>query len=192
MADEAIQARKWTRVEYDRLVECEILGSGERLELLAGDMVVKEPQHSPHATGIQLAAEALRLAFGPAFHVRVQAPVALDADSEPEPDVCVVAGAPRDYRDAHPVRPVLIAEVALSRLAFDRERKGSLYARAGIGEYWIVNLLDRRLEVYRDPAPDAAAPLGWRYGGVQSLAPGARIAPLTAPSALVPVADLLP
>ncbi len=90
--------------------------------------------------------------------------MALDDESEPEPDISVVAGDPRDYRDAHPQRPALVVEVALSRLSFDREHKGSLYARAGIADYWIVNLPDRRVEVYRDPVPDAGAVFGWRYG----------------------------
>jgi Uma2 family endonuclease len=121
-----------------------------------------------------------------------QAPIALDADSEPEPDVSVVAGDPRDYGDAHPSRPVLVVEVALSRLRFDRARKGSLYARAGLADYWIVNIPDRRLEVYREPVPDTAARFGWRYGALLTLGPSRRIAPLAVPAAEVLVADLLP
>jgi Uma2 family endonuclease len=192
MSEAEIEVRKLRRVEYDRLVECELLGPDDKIELLDGLMVVKEPQYSPHATGIQLAAQALRAAFGDGFHVRAQAPVALDDDSEPEPDVSVVSGEPRDYRDEHPARPVLIVEVALSRLRFDRSRKGSLYARAGLPDYWIVNIPDGRLEVYREPMPDAAAPFGWRYGSVVTLTPERRIAPLAAPGAPVLVGDLLP
>ncbi len=192
MSDAEIQTRKWTRIEYDRLVECEILGPEDKIELLGGHMVVKEPQYSPHMAGIQLVARALRAAFGSGFDVRVQGPIALDDESEPEPDVSVVAGDPRDYRDAHPMRPVLVVEVALSRLRFDRDRKGSLYARAGLPDYWIVNIPDGRLEIYREPMPDAAAPFGWRYGSVVTLTPERRIAPLAAPSAPVLAADLLP
>lgn len=119
-------------------------------------------------------------------------PVALDDASEPEPDICVVAGDPRDYRDAHPQRPALVVEVALARLRFDREDKGSLYARAAIADYWIVNLRNRCLEVHRDPVADAAAPFGWRYGRVVTLGPDERVAPLATPAALIAVADLLP
>jgi Uma2 family endonuclease len=119
-------------------------------------------------------------------------PVALDEESEPEPDTCVVPGHPRDYRDAHPERPVLIVEVSLSRLGFDRERKGSLYARAGIADYWIVNIPDGRVEVYREPVPDGAAPFGWRYGRALTLGPAERVSPLAATAAAVAVADLLP
>jgi len=192
MGEPAIGTRKWTRLEYDRLVEAEILGPEDRIELLGGQMIVKEPQYSPHATAIQLVQRTLDRAFGPGWSVRPQLPIALAEDSEPEPDVCVVRGDPRDYRDAHPERPVLIVEVSLSRLGFDREHKGSLYARAGITDYWIVNLADRRVEIYREPVPDGAASFGWRYGRSATLGPDERISPLAAPAAEIAVADLLP
>jgi Uma2 family endonuclease len=187
-----VQERKWTRLEYERLVELEILGPEDRIELIGGAMICKEPQYSPHATGIQLVLRVLTEVFGTGWVVRPQMPVSLDDESVPEPDVCVVPGDPRDYRDAHPTRPVLVVEVALSRLGFDRERKGSLYARAGLAEYWIVNLPDRRLEVYREPMPDGAARYGWRYGSAQALGADALVSPLSKPSASVRVTDLLP
>lgn len=192
MDETTVKTRKWTRIEYDRLVEAEILGPEDRIELLGGEMICKEPQHSPHATGISLVQRVLTAAFGPGWYVRPQMPVALDDESEPEPDVCVVPGDPRDYRDAHPERPVLIVEVALSRRRFDREHKGSLYARAGIEDYWMVNIPDRRLEVYREPVADGAAPFGWRYGRSVSLAAEERVSPLALPDASVSVVDLLP
>jgi hypothetical protein len=77
-------------------------------------------------------------------------------------------------------------------LRFDRDHPGSLYARARIADYWIVNIPDRRLEVHREPVPDTAAPFAWRYGRVVTLGPDGRIAPLAAPPAPVTVADLLP
>jgi Uma2 family endonuclease len=192
MEEARVWARPWTRVEYERLIDAEILGPEERIELLGGQMIVKEPQDSPHATAILLVQRALALAFGPGWTVRPQMPVALDDESEPEPDVCVVPGEPQHYRDAHPAHPALIVEVALSRLAFDREHKGSLYARAGIADYWIVNIRDRRLEVYRDPVPDAGARFGWHYGRAVTLTADESIAPLAADGAAVIVGDLLP
>ena len=138
-----MQTRPWTRAEYDRLIEIGFLDEDEPIELLGGQLVVREPHCSPHATGVRLADEALRRVFGPGWDVRAGLPVALDEESEPEPDVCVVPGGPRTYRDAHPSRPVLIVEVALGSLAVDRHIKGSLYARAGIRDYWIVNLPER-------------------------------------------------
>ncbi len=130
-----IRTRRWTRRECDRLVELGVLHEDEPIELVDGEMVVREPKHTPHTTATELTAEALRLAFGRGWHVRVQEPVALDDDSEPEPDVAVVRGAPRDYLAEHPSRPALIVEVAQSSLAFDRRRKGELYARADIADY---------------------------------------------------------
>jgi Uma2 family endonuclease len=187
-----IRTRKWTRVEYERLAEFEILGPEDRVELLGGDVLLKEPQYSPHATAIQLAFRALDRAFGQGWTVRPQLPVALDEESEPEPDLCVVRGNPRDYRDAHPERPVLIVEIAMSRLRFDREHKGSLYARAGISDCWIVNLAARVVEMYREPILDAAAAFGRRYRSMTEHGPAENVSPLAAPSALMAVADLLP
>jgi Uma2 family endonuclease len=192
MDEVAAQTRKLKRVEYDRLVGAELLGPEDRIELLDGRMIFKEPQYSPHATAIQLVHHALTAAFGPGWNVRPQMPIALDDESEPEPDVAVVPGDPRDYRDAHPERPVLVVEVALSRLRFDREHKGGLYARARIPDYWIVNLAARCLEVYREPMPDADAAFGWRYESVTTLGPEARMAPLAAPAATITVGALLP
>jgi Uma2 family endonuclease len=192
MDDGDVRTRKLKRVEYDRLVEAEVFGPEDRIELFDGRMIFKEPQYSPHATAIQLVQQTLITVFGAGWSVRPQMPVALDDDSEPEPDVCVVPGGPRDYRHAHPERPVLIVEVGLSRLRFDRRQKGSLYARAGIADYWLVNIPERRLEVYRDPRPDPAAPFGWRYGSAVTLGPDERVSPLAIPSAAVAVSDLLP
>ena len=192
MSESSVRTRKWTRLEYDRLVEAEFLGPEDRIELLGGHMIVKEPQYSPHATSICLVQGVLIATFGAGWTVRAQMPVALDEESEPEPDVSVVSGDPRDYRDAHPERPALIVEVALSRPRFDREHKGSLYARAGIVDYWIVNIPNRRLEIYREPQPDETAAFGRRYGRSITLGPDERIAPLAVPQASILIADLLP
>ena len=77
-------------------------------------------------------------------------------------------------------------------MAFDREHKGSRYARAGITDYWIANIPERRVEVYREPVGDAAAPFGWRYVSVSTLGPGETVSPLAMPVARIPIADLLP
>jgi Uma2 family endonuclease len=192
MESRGVQTRYWTRAEYDRLIEIGFFDEDEPIELLAGQLVVREPQYTPHATGVRLADEALRRVFGAGWDVRAGLPVALDDESEPEPDVCVVPGGPRTYRDAHPARPVLIVEIALSSLAVDRRIKGSLYARAGIADYWIVNLPERQLEVYRKPVADAEATHGWRYAAIQILGAEATVSALAAPAAVIAVADLLP
>lgn len=186
-----VPTRRWRRVEYDRLVE---LGwfRGERLELLDGLLVVSEPQGSPHMAIVTHVGQVLAAAFGPGWHVRLQGPLALDDDSEPEPDIAVVPGVPLDYVDAHPSTAPLIVEVADSSLRLDRRFKAGLYARGDLPEYWIVNLVDRVLEVHREPYLAAEADGGAVYRSVEVLRPPATVRPLAAPTASIAVADLLP
>jgi Uma2 family endonuclease len=187
-----VRTKQWTRAEYDRLIQIGVFRPGDPVELLGGDLVVAEPQSGPHYTAIYLAEEALRRVFGPGWLVRTQAPIALDDASEPEPDVAVAQGPARDFSREHPTRPILVVEVALSNLSLDRDHKGSLYARARLEDYWIINLVDRVLEVYRQPVLDATAAFGWRYASKQTLEPEASVTPLAVPDAHVAVADLLP
>jgi len=187
-----IRTKQWTRAEYDRLIETGVFQPGDAVELLGGELVVAEPQNEAHYTAVGLVEDALKDAFGPGWLIRSQGPLALDDTSEPEPDIAVAPGARRDYGRAHPARPVLVVEVSVSSLALDRGHKGSLYARARLEDYWILNLMDRVLEVYRQPAVDASAPFGWSYASQQTLGSDAFIAPLAAPHASVAVAALLP
>ena len=186
-----VETRRLRRVEYDRLVELGMF-TGERLELLDGLLVVREPQDSPHATAVLLVQRALERAFGDGWTVRSQMPFALDDDSEPEPDVVVVQGQIRDYSATHPSRCALLVEVADSSLLFDRRKKAVLYARAGVADYWIVNLRDRVVEVHRAPRRRSRPQDGPRYARIDLLRPPATVTPLAAPRAQIPVADLLP
>jgi Uma2 family endonuclease len=183
--------RRWRRAEYDLLVELGMF-EGEPLELIGGQLVVAEPQYPYHASAISAVDYTVRAILPAGWIVRTQLPVWLDDESEPEPDLAVVPGRPIDYRHAHPARPVLVIEVAESSVASDRIHKGSLYARAEIQDYWIVNLIDRVLEIYRDPGPDPSAPYGWRYRSVIRLAPPATASPLAFPARQLAVADLFP
>jgi len=187
-----VPTKRWARVEYERLVDQAVFQPGDRVELVGGQLLVREPQGSPHAVAVRLAEDVIRAAFGSGWEVRGQMPVALDDESEPEPDVAVCAGSPRDYLAGHPSRPVLLVEVAEASLAFDREHKGSLYARADVPEYWIVNLVDHVLEVHRDPAPSADAPYGWRFSTLLRLGATDTVSPLAVPRARISIADLLP
>ena len=187
-----VVTRRWTRAEYERLIDLGVFRPGERLELLAGVMVVREPQGSGHAMAVQLVQEALLRTFGPGWAVRAQLPIALDDESEPEPDVAVVRGHARDYPDGHPAEPVLVVEVADSTLRLDRRAKLPLYARARVPEYWIVNLVDRVLEVHRAPTGPVEAPAEPRYGERVVIAHEGVVRPLAAPAAEITVADLLP
>ena len=190
--DPDVQLKRWKRVEYEKLVEKGVFMPGDRIELIDGLLLVAEPQSSWHYTAIRLIERALVTTFGDGWDVRTQAPIALDDTSEPEPDVAVVRGNVRDYLAAHPADPVLVVEVSLTSMRFDRRHKSSLYARAGREEYWVVDLVNRVLEVRRNPAPSAEAPYGWDYASIVTLRPGDSVSPLASPTARIAVADLLP
>jgi Uma2 family endonuclease len=185
------EPRRWTRAEYDRMIEHGLLGEDDRVELIDGEILTMAPQGTRHAGTIRLVQNVLGSVFGHE-HVGVQLPFALDPASEPEPDLAVVPGSPRDYLDAHPETALLVVEVADTTLAFARRSKGSLYARAGIAEYWIVNVSDGVLEVYRQPVEDPSARYGFAYRDTRVVHAGDRVVPLAAPDAEIPVAELLP
>jgi Uma2 family endonuclease len=152
------QVRRWTREEFHRMADIGFF-QGQRAELLEGEVMVLSPQNPGHYTATHRLAELLHAAFGSAYYVRMQGPIELGPHSEPEPDVAVVPGSRDQYASQHPKSAALIVEISDSSLAWDRGRKASLYARAGIADYWIVNLVDRRLEVRRSPVADANADL---------------------------------
>jgi Uma2 family endonuclease len=185
-------SRRWSRQEYERLIDHGFLDEDEPVELLDGLLLVKEPQHSAHRTAVLLVAKALEREFGEGWFVQTQSPIILDDRSEPEPDVCVVRGSPRDYAAAHPTRPALIVEIAQSGLQLARGRKAAVYARAGIADYWIVNLIARVLELHRDRASPGPARRHWSYSAIETFGADATVTPLAAPGAAIRVADLLP
>ena len=176
---------RWTRDMYERLVERGGL-DGLRVELVRGQILDKgSPQGSPHSTAIQAVTETLREAFGEGVTVRTQLPIRALNESEPEPDVAVVAGSFRDYAREHPSAALLVVEVAQTSLQNDRTTKLAVYAESGFPEYWIVNLCDNTLEVHRDPQ-------GGAYLARQVFDADGSVSPLTRSTVSVAVADLLP
>ena len=186
------QTKRWTRVQYERAIDRGVFHEDERLELLDGVLVVKEPQGERHAVAVDLVALALRRAFGEGWLVRTQVHFASDRLSRPEPDVYVVRGSPRDYLRAAPGQPVLVVEVSDSRLVFDRGPKGAIYARAGIQDYWIVDLVASDVQIHREPGRVAPPGRGRGYRSIETFRPPSVIAPLAAPNARIAIADLLP
>lgn len=145
------QTKRWTRDEYYRLADFGILSPDERVELIEGEIVAMSPQTPSHSYALRRGNMALAKLFGGTHTVCVQLPLDLNEDSQPEPDFALIPhSAVRS--DAHPTTADLVIEVSNSSLAFDQNEKARLYAKAGIEEYWVVDLVHGRVEVYREPS----------------------------------------
>jgi Uma2 family endonuclease len=173
--------RSIKRSEYDQMVELGLF-QDERVELLRGVLVKMSPQLAPHASTVQKLNQLLMTQLGGRFTLRIQSPLALSDDTEPEPDVAVVPLG--DYETEHPTTALLLIEVSDTTLKKDR-RKAAMYASAGIGEYWIVNLGARTVELYVSPDHD-------RYAEVRTLRAGETLRPAALVDIAIAVAEILP
>jgi Uma2 family endonuclease len=183
---------RWTKEEYYQAGAAGLFLE-RRVQLIGGEIIEMPPQKNEHALGIAFVDNPLRLAFGPNYWVRIQMSLDLKPHSVPDPDLVVIPGAFYTHvGKPNPTTALLVVEVADTTLSFDRNHKACLYAASGIADYWIVNLVDRQLEVYRDPVPDAARPFGHRYGSRTDLGPADPVTPLALPGTSIAVADLLP
>ncbi len=135
------------------LIDAGFFHEDDRLELLNGEIVEMSPIGSHHAASVRRLEEFLGQAYGELALISSQNPIQAGAGSEPEPDIALLVPRADFYASAHPgpQEILLLIEVADSSLEVDREVKGPIYAEAGIPEYWIVNLPERRIEVYRNP-----------------------------------------
>jgi Uma2 family endonuclease len=151
--------RRFSVAEYHKLIEIGILTEDDNLELLEGYLVHKMSRNPPHDATIQKIMKKLLRLLPPDWDLRVQSAITLTT-SEPEPDLAVVRGDENSYLTRHPVPADigLAIEVADTTLAGDRADKGRIYARAGISYYWIVNIVDRQVEVYTIPSGPTASP----------------------------------
>jgi Uma2 family endonuclease len=190
-----VRPHRWTLDDYEQLIALGLL-EGKHVELIQGEILIMASMGEPHALTIMQLNYALLPHFNPGtgFHLRIQMPLALPAlTSEPEPDIAIVVLDTPTNEAGRPASASLIIEVAESSLAYDRDRKGPLYAAAGIQEYWLVNLPERCLEVYRQCMPDAASFSGWRrYQERQRLRDSDQVAPLVATAVVIAVDALLP
>jgi len=180
------RAWRWTKQQYRQLVEDGYF-QGRRIELIEGEIIEMSPMNAPHFTALGLVRVALEKAFGEGFIIPDQSPLELSEVSQPEPDLMVVRGEWRDYSQDLPTQAVLAIEISDTTLKYDQGRKLKLYARAGIFEYWILDLNARRLLVHREP--DAENEL---YKSVQILSANDDIAPLEALQSKIKIIDLLP
>lgn len=163
--------------QYHQMIEAGILGEDDRIELVHGILIARAPQGGAHARIIQRLTGLLVRGVGEAYDVRVQLPLTLRGDqSEPEPDFAIVRAGDSGGGGDHPAAPLLVIEVSRSSLRFDRLVKGRLYARAGITEYWIVDVNGRQIEVMRDPDPAAGA-----YRDLSVVGPEDALSPVALP-----------
>jgi Uma2 family endonuclease len=174
--------RRWSRAEYERMVEVGLLGEDDRVELIAGVLVQMSPIGTKHASTVSELLELLVVALRRRAQLRAQSPLAADDSSEPEPDLAVVARG--DYTHEHPRAALLVIEVADSSLRIDRI-KAAVYAQAAVPEYWIVNLVDGTVEVYTQPR-------GAQYGSMRTLQRGESLTLLAFPDVTLAVDDFLP
>jgi Uma2 family endonuclease len=180
----------FTRKEYYALSDAGFF-QYQRVQLIRGVILLESPMNPLHALCIRLATKALERIFGDGFDVRVQIPLDLGLDTEPHPDLAVVTGSPRDYHTDHPKSALVVVEVSDSTFESDTHEKMSLYAAAGIREYWVIDTTGRLL-VFRDPRPEKDQPFGHAYGRVTAHGRDDVISPLARPDARINVADLLP
>jgi Uma2 family endonuclease len=182
-----VHFRPITVAEYYRMGEVGILGPDERVELLDGMLIAVPPIGPAHGYVVMKLNTLLHARLPAGFLVSTQLPLHLDDLSEPEPDFVVMPGPHERYQHTHPTPAdaVWVIEVALSSLRYDRREKRDAYARAGVPEYWIVDLAHERLEVFTNPR-------GGVFRQMSVLERGERRAPVAFPDLVLAVDDLLP
>jgi len=182
--------RPFTREEFYRMVEIGIVAENERVELIEGEILLMSPQDKPHGDATTNTNMTLTRLFGLTHLVRVQLPLDLGERTQPEPDFALVPRGALEKAQRHPAAADLIIEIAASSLEYDRTVKTGVYARAGIPEYWILNLQAGQLEVYRTPSTLNDGAFGHGYRSLNIYSKDQSCAPLFAPDILVQVADL--
>jgi Uma2 family endonuclease len=188
----AASLARFSVARYQRMIETGILTDEDKVELLENYVVLKMPRNPPHDGTIDLLKAALPGQVPAGWLLRIQQTLVL-SDSQPEPDFALVRGTPRTYLARHPTAADtgLVIEVADSSLLRDQQDKTRIYARAGIPCYWIINLVDQRIEVYSQPSVSAPVPA---YQALQTYQPGDTV-PLVLDGntvGAIPASDLLP
>jgi Uma2 family endonuclease len=179
--------KRWTVQDYYRMGESGILDPNECTELLAGQIILKAAKGTTHVTALRLLANALQDQLGNTVLIRTQDPIRLDDFSEPEPDLAIVEGSALDYATQHPRadQVYLVVEVSDSTLKQDCEVKDKLYAQVGITDYWVLDLKNRQLHIFRNPTP-----IG--YTSHLILAEPNQVSPLAFPDITLSLALVLP
>lgn len=182
-----VQTRKFTVEEFLKMVEAGILRDDDRVELVEGEIVEMPPIGGRHAGRVDQLADILKTLAGNRVIVRVQGPAVLGEHTQLQPDLSLLVRRADYYTTAtpDPSRDILLViEVAETSLTYDRRRKGPLYARAGIPEFWIWDLKAKQVHVHREPSPSG-------YRSVSIRRPGDKLAPLAFPDVELAVGEVL-
>ena len=181
----------WTCGLFHDLCDTGLM-EGRNVILVSGEIVEMPPPNPPLNTGLTLTNEALRTIFPRGYVIRNQMALDLDLHTDPVPDLAVVVGEPRDFTTRQATTAELVVEISDSTLDYDTTTKAELYAAGRIAEYWIVDVANRKLHVYRKPVAKPAGRGGNAYRTRQTFGPNDTVSPLAMPTAIVKVADLLP
>jgi Uma2 family endonuclease len=180
------RVKRWTKQEYFKLAEGPL--EGKPIYLYRGELIEMASMGALHAFGATTAENWCHDTFRPAHWVRTEKPLEMPDDSVPEPDVAVVTHEQMVRRPA-PNAALLVIEVSDSSIELDRDMAFD-YAAAGVPDYWVVNMVAREVEVYRDPMPDPTSVTGHRYASRHVCGLGTSLVPLLRPDASVEVAFL--
>ncbi|WP_254566590.1 Uma2 family endonuclease [Oscillatoria sp. HE19RPO] len=157
-------AKRFTIQEYHRLTELGFFQEGDRVELIQGEILQMAAKGTAHTTVTKRLLRAFGQRLGERATIQIQDPLFLAPNSEPEPDIALVKNRADDYLSGHPTPEdvILVIEIADSSLRYDREVKLPLYAKSGIADYWIFNLVNNTLECYSEPYQDNRESFGYR------------------------------
>jgi Uma2 family endonuclease len=185
---EPTAVKYWTVQDYHRMREMGVLSPDERTELINGQILLMASKGAPHVLALRLLSKALdALLLDRPFFVSTQDPIQLDDWSEPEPDLAIVRGTVLDYADRHPSLSdiELVVEVADSTLKRDCGTKDKIYAQAGISDYWVLDLKNRQLHIFRTPTTTG-------YTNHLILTEPNQITPLAFPTFILSLTAILP
>lgn len=167
------------------------LFAGHRVELIDGEIITMPPISEAHAQSLTDTSEKLFGSFIGQFKIRAQQPFNAGENGRPEPDIAVVRPESLDPQQP-PAEAILLVEISKATLQYDRTTKASLYASLGILDYWIVNLVENQVEVYRQPIASESAEFGHDYASRQIHQRGQSVALLEVPAVSIDVNDMLP
>jgi Uma2 family endonuclease len=179
--------RLWTVEEYHRMAEAGIFHPAERVELIGGQIIKMIAKGTAHTAAVRRTARVLRNLLENQAEVYTQDPIQLDDFSEPEPDIAVVRLDPLDYADHHPTPAEidLIIEVSDTTFKYDRETKAKAYAKSGIADYWVLNVNERKLHVFRELTQDG-------YQNEVIFSEESSVLPLQFPTLVIVIQEILP